>query len=95
MTFGVHLSGVENWARWWRSQGLVDLFQSPRPGQPPNWDARHQQALGDLARLRSGSAHQLLDTWGATDINDSTARRYLQQQGLRYKRARYDVKKAR
>ena len=92
--FGVHLNSVENWARWWRQRGVVGLFQPSRPGRPPKWDADRQYALGQLARQRSGGAHQLLEALGATDICDDTARRYLQAQGLRYKRCRYDVKKS-
>lgn len=92
--FGVHLNSVENWARWWRLDGIVGLFQPARPGRPPKWNATRQQALAELAQQRSGGAHQLLAALGATDICDDTARRYLQAQGLRYKRCRYDVKKS-
>lgn len=83
--FGVHLNSVENWARWWRERGVVGLFQPARPGRPTKWDA---------ARQRSGRARQLLEALGATDIGNDTARRYLQAQGLRYKRCRYAVKKS-
>ena len=92
--FGVHLNSVENWARWWRQRGVFSLFQPSRPGRPPKWNADRQRALGELAQQRSGGAHQLLEALGATNICDDTARRYLQAQGLRYKRCRYDVKKA-
>ena len=85
---------AQNWARWWRLDGIVGLFQPARPGRPPKWNATRQQALAELAQQRSGGAHQLLAALGATDICDDTARRYLQAQGLRYKRCRYDVKKS-
>lgn len=93
-TFGVHLNSVENWARWWRQRGLVGLFQPTRSGRPPKWDASRQQTLAQAALQRGGSAHQLLDALGATDISDSTARRYLHAQGMRYKRCRYGLKKS-
>ena len=92
--FGVHLNSVENWARWGRQRGVVGLFQPARPGRPPKWDAARQHALGELARQRSGGARQLLEALGVTDIGNDTARRYLQAQGLRYKRCRYAVKKS-
>ena len=96
-TFGVHLNSIENWARWWRQQGVVGLFQPPRPGRPPKWDASLRQALVKLAQQRGGTVHHLLGTLAAgdiSDISDSTARRYLHDQGLRYKRCRYSVKKS-
>ena len=93
-TFGVHLNSIENWARWWRQQGLVGLFQRPRSGRPPKWDATRRQALGALAQQCGGTVRHLLGTLGADDISECTARRYLHDQGLRYKRCRYSVKKS-
>ena len=62
--------------------------------RPPKWDATRRQALGALAQQCGGTVRHLLGTLGADDISECTARRYLHDQGLRYKRCRYSVKKS-
>lgn len=95
--FLVHLNSVEQWRQRWNKLGLAGLYEGRHTGRPTKWNAEQRNALAELAEVEGGSAGSLLrkigQNEGGTAISESTAKRYLKQLDLRYKRLRYSFKK--
>ena len=93
----VYLNSVEQWRQRWNKLGLVGLYEGRHTGRPAKWSAEQQTALAELAEVECGLAGSLLreieQNEDGTAISVWTAKRYLKQMHLHYKRSRYSFKK--
>jgi transposase len=96
--FHVHLNSIEAWRQRWNKQGLMGLYEGHHTGRRRKWTAEQQEALGALAQAEGGSANSLLRALAQRAdlpaISEETARRYLHEMQLSYKRYRYSLKKS-
>ncbi len=96
--FHVHLNSIEAWRQRWNKQGLMGLYEGHHTGRKRKWTADQQEALRVLAQAEGGSANSLLRGMARAQdvpaISEETARRYLHEMQLSYKRYRYSLKKS-
>lgn len=95
--FMVHINSIEQWRQRWNRLGLAGLYEGRHTGRPAKWSPSQREKLGQLAQAEAGSARSLLrqipTQEGVPAISESTAKRYLHQLNMRYKRSRYSFKK--
>ena len=94
--FMVHINSIEQWRQRWNRMGLAGLYEGRHTGRPAKWSPAQREALGQLAQEEGGSAGSLLRQVADESnpaISESTAKRYLKQMNMRYKRVRYSFKK--
>ena len=95
--FMVHINSVEQWRQRWNRLGLAGMYVGRHTGRPTKWSLAQREAFGELAQTEGGSTGALLRQVeqhdGEPGISVSTAKRYLKQMHMRYKRTRYSFKK--